>query len=91
YISSSPLPLARIVTFTKSSEYLALMAAEWLHHVHVEHDLQSPSSIPTISLSRPDISSVDPNNLIWLKNPATMQNMEYEQVVTLLQVWGSWQ
>ncbi|KAG1836845.1 hypothetical protein F4604DRAFT_1942832 [Suillus subluteus] len=59
-----------------------MAAAERLHHVHVECDLQSPSSIPTISLSRPGISSVHPDNLIWLKNPATTQNIEYEQVVT---------
>ncbi|KAG2350982.1 hypothetical protein BDR05DRAFT_55992 [Suillus weaverae] len=54
-------------------------AVERLHHVHVERDLQSPSSIPTISLSRPGVSSVDSDNLIWLKNPATTQNIEYEQ------------
>lgn len=58
-------------------------AAERLHHIHIEHDPQSPSSIPTISLSRPGVSSVDPDNLIWLKNPATTQNIEYEPVVSL--------
>ncbi|KAG2738680.1 hypothetical protein P692DRAFT_20921060 [Suillus brevipes Sb2] len=58
-------------------------AAERLHHIHIERNPQSPSSIPTISLSRPGVSSVDPDNLIWLKNPATTQNIEYEQVVTL--------
>jgi hypothetical protein len=60
-----------------------MAAAERLHHVHVERDLKSPSSIPTISLSHPGISSIDPDNLIWLKNPATTRNIEYEQVATL--------
>ncbi|KAG1793398.1 hypothetical protein EV424DRAFT_1605364 [Suillus variegatus] len=60
-----------------------IAAAERLHHVHVECDLQSPSSIPIISLSRTAVAAVDPDNLIWLKNPATTQNIEYKQVVTL--------
>ncbi|KAG2133699.1 hypothetical protein DEU56DRAFT_888775 [Suillus clintonianus] len=56
-----------------------IAAAERLHHVHVERDMQSSKSIPTISFSWPGVSAVDPDNLIWLKNPATTQNVEYEE------------